>query len=127
MKLKHLEATEKGAMDYDLENDILFLKVAGRTYARSVELDDIVVDLDQEGAVIGVQVFDVSALFALDKAVLQHVQQWQFSVKIEQNVITIQIFLEFHANGKVVERMQNLVRESPLASENSEVVCALMV
>ena len=58
----------KGDVDYDFKHDILFFKTKDRKYAKSIELlDNIVVDVDKEGFLVGVQIFDASEFLNLDK------------------------------------------------------------
>lgn len=123
MIAKHLEG--KGEMDYDYANDILFFKVKDRDYDRSVELEDIVLDIDQEGYIIGIQIFTASEMFNVDKDSLRHIQKWEFRVKTERKVIFVQLMFEMIRRNQIVERGQNLVRESTSLLTDSEVLCTM--
>lgn len=116
---------ENGEVDYDPENDILFFKLKGREYSKSIELDDLVVDLDQEGLVSGLQIFDAGQQFNLDVGALQNIHHWNFHVKVENKVITIQLTFELEKDDRIVERGQNVIRESALLARDSEVRCAM--
>lgn len=117
--------TKNGEVDYDPENDILFFKLKEQEYAKSIELGDLVVDLDPEGVVTGLQIFDASQQFNLDTSSLQNVHHWNFHVKVENKVITIQLTFETERDEQVIERGQNLIRESAFLARDSEVVCAM--
>ena len=125
MKQKHLDAKDKGEMDYDYANDILFFKVSEREYEQSIELDDIVLDVDKEGFITGIQLFDASQMFNIDKDTLRNVQKWEFKVTTEGKVITIQLMFEMLRRNKLVERGQNLVREASSPLIDSEVSCIM--
>jgi len=123
MKIKHLDAKGKGEMDYDYANDILFFKVKDRDYDHSLELEDLVLDIDKEGFITGIQIFDASKMFSLEKESLRNVKKWEFKIRTEGNVIFIQLLFEILWRNKVVERGQNVIRESSSLLNNSEVLC----
>lgn len=126
MEPKHLDARGKGEVDYDYKNDILFFKVKDREYTRSLEFEDIVLDVDKEGFITGIQLFDASRLFRADKDALMKVRRWEFNTKVEENVITLQFRFEMVKQNKViVEQGQNLVREATSPLNDSEVLCKI--
>ena len=126
MEPKHLDARGKGEVDYDYKNDILFFKVKDREYTRSLEFEDIVLDVDKEGFITGIQLFDASRLFRADKDALMKVRRWEFNTKVEENVITLQLMFEMVKRKKViVEQGQNLVREATSPLNDSEVLCKI--
>jgi len=126
MEPKHLDARGKGEVDYDYKNDILFFKVKDREYTRSLEFEDIVLDVDKEGFITGIQLFDASRLFRADKDALMKVRRWEFNTKVEENVITLQLRFEMVKRNKViVEQGQNLVREATSPLNDSEVLCKI--
>ena len=53
---------DKVLVNYDYDNDILFFKVKDREYDHSVELEDLVLDVDSEGNVSGIQIFGASKM-----------------------------------------------------------------
>jgi len=124
METKHLDAKGKGEMDYDYANDILFFKVKEREYDRSIELEDVVLDIDKEGYITGIQIFGASNMFNIQKNALQNVQKWEFKVKTEGKVVFVQLMFKMLRRNQVVERGQNLVREAPSLLTDSEVMCA---
>ena len=125
METKYLDAKGKGEMDYDYTNDILFFKVENREYDHSIELEDVVLDVDKEGYITGIQIFGASNIFNIDKDALRNIKKWEFKVKIESKVISIQLMFEMLRRNKVVERGQNLIRESSSVLTDSEVMCAM--
>jgi len=127
MQTKHLDAKGKGEMDYDYSNDILFFKVKEREYDHSIELEDFVLDVDKEGCITGIQIFGASEMFSVDKDTLRNVQKWEFKVKTEGKVIFVQLLFEMLRRNQIVERGQNLIRESSSLLTDSEVMCAATI
>lgn len=124
METRNLDAKGKGEVDYDYSNDILFFKIKEREYSRSIELEDIVLDIDKEGYITGIQIFGASKMFNVDKDTLRNVHKWEFKVRTEGKVIFVQLMFEMLRRNQIVERGQNLVREAPSLLTNSEVMCA---
>ncbi len=125
MGKKYLDAKGKGEMDYDYANDILFFKVEHREYDHSIELEDVVLDVDKEGYITGIQIFGASNIFNIDKDALKNIQKWEFKVKIENKIVSMQLMFEMLKRNKIIERGQNLVRESSSLLTDSEVMCAM--
>jgi len=122
---KYLNATGKGEMDYDFENDILFFKVKDREYGHSLELEDIIVDIDTDGFVTGVQIFGASELFNTEKEELKHLNRWEFRINTEGKTISVQLTFEVLRKDKIIERGQNVIRESSSFLTDSEVRCEM--
>ena len=127
MEQKKLEASGKGEMDYDYTNDILSFKVKERNYDHSIELEDIILDLDQEGYITGIQIFGASKIFNLDKDILRNVKKWEFKVKTEGKVVSVQLIFKMLQRNHIVERGQNLIRETSSLLMDSEVKCAINI
>lgn len=69
-----MKTKEEGIADYDYKHDILFFKTKKRTYKKSIELDNIVLDVDEGGFITGIQIFEVSKFLNLSKEALL---KWQ--------------------------------------------------
>lgn len=124
MEKKQLDAKGKGEFSYDYTDDILFFKVKDRAYDHSLELEDIVLDIDTEGFITGIQIFGASKMFNVDKTTLRNIKAWEFNIKTKGKLIFVQLMFEMMRRNKVVERGQNLVREATSPLANTEVVCA---
>lgn len=125
-KMKELKA--KGEFDYDYSHDTLFFKVRNREYERSIELDNLVLDIDEEGFIVGLQIFDASKYFYIEKKYLRITKMWKMwtSVKkISESECKLDIRLVF----RVVVR-NRIVQPTPIITqnikdhlENSRMVC----
>jgi uncharacterized protein YuzE len=124
METKHLDAKGKGEVDYDYKNDILLFKITGREYKKSLDFENLVLDVDTEGFITGIQLFEASKLFKIPKDALLKIRRWEFNAKVEDKIITVQIVFEaLKRNRVVVERGHNLQRESSSPLRNSEALC----
>ena len=132
MENKHLDARGKGEYTYDYRNDILLFKIKNREYAMSIEFENLVVDIDKEGFITGLRIFDASQLFKLSKIALNKVRSFEFNTKVEtgakkEKVITIQLrFVPMLRNKPMIKQGQDIVRESFSSQiKNSEVLCTV--
>lgn len=123
MEKKYLDAKEKGKVDYDYKNDILFFNIKDREYEKSLDFGDFVIDLDKEGFATGIQIMDASKIFKSPKEDLMNVKKWQFAIKIENNIVSIQ--LAFILVKRNVTIQQNFEREAKANLMDSEVECTI--
>ena len=121
MEIKHLDARGNGEVDYDYVHDIILFKIKEREYFKSIEFEDIVLDIDKEGFITGIQIFNASNMFKVEKESLKEIKNWNFEIKVEDNVIFVQLAFEIIKRNKVIERVQNIIRKSPSILKNSEV------
>jgi len=112
--------TAEGEMDYDYSNDILFFKVKNREYNYSLEFGNIVVDVDSDNFVTGIQLFDASDFLRTSKEELRKIAKWQFQASVNQERIEIRITFQALVRNKMVEKNPIIVQQatSGLAPEN---------
>lgn len=91
MAEKHLDGTGKGEFLYDFNNDLLMFKVKNREYKISAEFQNFVADIDTEGFVTGIRIFDASHVFGIDKYTLKNIVRWGFKAIVESGMITIRL------------------------------------
>jgi len=134
MKWKTLEAPQKGITDYDFAYDILFFKIKDREYDYSIELDDLIIDLDTDGFIIGIQIFEASKFLStrfkkFTKSNLTNKINWMYSAKVNFEERKIDIILEytiiirnkyFIEHPRIIEPLPEEVSEGLL---NTEIVC----
>ncbi len=120
---KHLE--KEGEYDYDYLNDIIFFKAKDREYAKSIELDNVVVDVDEEDFVVGVQIFNPSELFGLNKETLRNIRKWEFQAKVDQNRLEVKIVFQTMFRNKIIEPRPVLIEPLKQPLPNSKMVCAV--
>ncbi len=86
---KHLDGRGKGEMSYDYKYDIMLFKIKNRNYNHSIEYQNIVIDIDDKGFISGIQVFDASKVFKVEKFNLKNISQWELNASIESKVLNI--------------------------------------
>ncbi len=119
----------KGEMDYDFKHDILFFKTKDRKYAKSIELlDNIVVDVDKEGFLVGIQIFDASEFLNLDKKELLSIPKWVFNANVyDGNKIDIRLTFQIKVRNKIVEKNPIIAQQINQKLPNSEMICEAVV
>ena len=123
MEKKHLQG--KGEADYDYQNDILFFKSSEREYDSSLELDKLVLDIDKEGYVVGVQVFDASKFLNIKKNLLMKIPKWEFTATVENNRIFFNLVFNIVIRNKIIERNPMIIERTGQDLPNSKLVCAV--
>ena len=115
----------KGEADYDFKHDILFFKTKDRKYAKSIELlDNIVVDVDKEGFLVGIQIFDASEFLNLDKKELLSIPKWSFNANVyDGNKIDIRLIFQIKIRNKVIEKNPIIAQQINQKLPDSEMVC----
>jgi len=114
---------EKGEMDYDYVNDILFFKVKDREYSRSLEFENTVIDIDSEDFITGIQIFDASKFLQVDKESLRLVPKWEFKAMIGNNKIEIRLNYETQFRNKIVEKNPIIIQENKQNLPDSVMIC----
>ncbi len=128
MAEKHLDGTGKGEFLYDFNHDILMFKVKDRDYKHSVEFQNFVADIDTEGFVTGIRIFDASRVFGIDKYTLKHIVKWGFKTSVESGMITVRLtFIGKVRNKEVpVENFTQQLTTSVSGLADSSVECAVV-
>jgi len=115
----------KGELDYDYVNDILFFKVKNREYDRSIEADRFSIDIDKEGFVVGLQIFDASAFLRLEKMKLRQIRRWKLASIVDEGRIEIRIIFETIYRNKPVVHEPIITEPLKKPLPPSEVVCTV--
>lgn len=121
MKERHLE--EKGICDYDYKHDILFFKIKNRKYDRSIELDNIILDIDKEDFIVGIQIFEASKFLLIPKSYLLKIPKWRFSAKSEEGKIEVRLDFQMIIRNKIIGKNPIIIQPIQEELPNSELVC----
>jgi len=117
---RHLEA--EGEMDYDYVNDILFFKVKNREYNFSIEFQNMVIDIDEEKFIVGIQIFEASNFLRMPKINLREIPNWKFNAKLENNTIEIRLDYQLKVRNKIFEKNPIIIQENKSESLMPQVV-----
>ena len=122
----------EGEVDYDYKHDILFFKTKNREYVKSIEMDNIILDIDSEGLIVGIQMFEASKFLRMDKISLREIPKWEFSTKADKikegnkELTKIEIRLVFNVKirNKLVEKNPIIMPQpTTINLPNSELFC----
>ena len=122
MKERHLEAP--GEFDYDLKNDILFFKVKNREYSRSIEMNNMVLDLDLKDFLVGLQIFEASKFFNMSKEMLRNIPNWKFSGRINNGTMEIRLNFQVKIRNKIIEQNPIIIQPTNENLPNSYLTCS---
>ena len=119
----------KGEVDYDFKHDILFFKTKDRKYSKSIELlDNIVIDVDKEGFLVGIQIFDASEFLNLDKKEILSIPKWVFNANVyDGNKIDIRLVFQIKVRNKIVEKNPIIAQQINKKLPNSEMICEAVI
>ena len=125
-KMKELKA--KGEFDYDYSHDILFFKVKNREYDRSFELDNFVLDVDEEGFIVGFQIFEASTYFSVERKYLKVAMHWKMQAKAErisesESRIEIRLMFQIMIRNKILQPEPIITHNIQDSLQNAKVVC----
>lgn len=113
----------KGEADYDDKYDILLLKVSNRSYRRSIELDDFVIDFDNKNRLMGVQIFDASEYLHVSNETLSKISRWELKITVSGGKIGVQLAFQVKVKDKIVERIPTITNSLSQFLPDSELVC----
>ncbi|MBU4069807.1 MAG: DUF2283 domain-containing protein [Nanoarchaeota archaeon] len=110
IKPRHLEA--EGEMDYDYVNDILFFKLKNREYDFSIEFQNMVIDVDSEKFITGIQIFEASEFLGISRVNLRAIPKWQFKSRIDKGVIELRLNYQVEIRNKIYEKSPIIIQEN---------------
>jgi uncharacterized protein YuzE len=114
-----------GEFDYDSLNDTLFFKVKERTYQKSIELGDLVLDFDDENFVVGLQIFNASTFMGLSKSTLMNLKGFHLQSRIQDQMLTLRLTFATMSRNKITEYKPIIYQEIKDNVPNSELICSL--
>ena len=110
--MKHLSG--KGESDYDYKHDILFFKTKDREYSKSLELNNIILDTDNEGFITGMQILDASNFLQVKPMILRNIKNFEFNAHNEHGKIEVRLTFQMRIRNKIVEKNPIILQETPM-------------
>ena len=122
-----LDAKGKGEYVYDYKNDVMIFKIKDRDYDKSLEFENLIVDIDTEGYITGLRIFDATKVFNFESIVLHSIHNFEFNAEIEDNIINIRLsFTATMRNKSITMGAQNFNRQiSDLTMADSQVMATV--
>ncbi len=112
----------KGEFDYDFEHDVLFFKTKNREYDHSIELDGIVVDVDKQDFIVGIQIFDASTFLNVSKVNLRSVPKWEFRATLHDSRLEVRLAFQIIVRNRIIEKEPIIIQQVAEHLRNSEMV-----
>jgi uncharacterized protein YuzE len=102
---------EKTLVDYDENNDDLFLKRGSDKYEASMEIGDFIVDFSKNDKIVGIEIINASKNFGVAKALLKSVKSASLAVTQRNQAMMVTAIL-------VLENDQEIRTAIPIAIKN---------
>ncbi|EHQ36340.1 DUF2283 domain-containing protein [Methanoplanus limicola] len=99
--------TDADKIDYDYENDSLFIYVKGAAYKHSLNLNNIIIDFAEGEFIKGVEIQNASKKFNVSKYALQKLHQVDVKLFISNEKIELKIELSIEIRNKCVPKAIN--------------------
>ncbi|EHP88523.1 DUF2283 domain-containing protein [Methanotorris formicicus] len=104
VKLNNKEIKGEAGLDYDAETDALYVYAKDIKYVESIDLDDIILDIGENGIIKGIEILDASKKFKLNKYDLKHIKKLIAEIEITPDVIKLKITISVLKRNKEIER-----------------------
>jgi len=108
-----------------MKNDILFFKVFEREYSRSMEINNIVLDLDKENFIVGIQILEASEFLNTSKSNLLKVPKWAFQASINEGEIEVRLEFQILVRNKLIEKNPIIMQPTMGYLPNSTLTCEM--
>lgn len=123
MKMAKKNLKGKGICDYDYKHDILFFKTKNREYEQSIEISNMVLDIDKEKFIVGIQIFEASEFLGITKQNLLKIPKWNFLSKFDEGKIEVRLDFQIVVRNKIINKNPIIIQPTPMSLPDSELVC----
>src|SRR3989344_9300574 len=101
----------KGIYSYDYDNDILFFKVKWRMYRKSLDFGNLVVDMDNDGYIMGIRIMDAVQVLGMPQVALKSVKDFKLNAFIEDGIVTVELRFSCVRRNNTIMYTQDFVRD----------------
>ena len=88
-------------IDYDLNNDILFLS-DGEKVKASLDIGDFILDVNSDNFICGIEIMNASENLGIKKDILEKIQNIKMSVNYKTNYVYVLLMITFQKEDQVV-------------------------
>jgi len=88
-------------IDYDSDNDILFIS-NGEKVKASLDIGDFVLDVSHDNLICGIEIMDASTNLGISKENLSDIKSMEMSVNYKTNNILVLLRIMFKQGNKMV-------------------------
>ena len=96
--------TDADTIDYDFENDSLYLFAKGASYLHSVNLDNVLIDFGEDNQVKGLEIQTASNRFGVSKHAMMKPRGVEFQIEISEDKIELAIELTLIIRNKYTQK-----------------------
>jgi len=96
--------SEANKYDYDFQNDTIFFYGENDKYKFSVDLDGIILDVNEDNYIMGIEILDASKKFNFSKSDLRAISEFSATIKTNEKNIEINMKLEIIKRNKLINR-----------------------
>ena len=121
--MRNKQLNVKGEVDYDYKNDILFFKAKEREYKRSIEMNNIILDVDKEGFITGLQIIEASKYLNISKDNLLKIPKWNLNTVVDNKILEIRLLFQINYRNKTIEKNPIITQHIEEELPNSELFC----
>ncbi len=101
-----------GKLNYSLKEDILYTRPYNRNYESSVQYGDIIVDLDNDKRVAGIEILDASKVFHINKELLRNIRYGQVETIIKSDKIAIYFMFKIKFRNAIRDIYTNYINNT---------------
>ncbi len=101
--------TEKAFLKYSYSEDIIFIKPIKRSYDHSIQIGDLILDLNEKNKIVGFEIMNASKIFGVKKQFMHALKEFVIKLTITKD------FIKFEAKALALYR--NAVREHTIDLE----------
>lgn len=100
------EKTFKMVKDYDVVNDVLYLRIIDEyKYKESLEIsDNIILDFDENNIVVALEILEATTILKVPKFSIMNILRWNMSIDITEDLIDMEILTLMPIKQKKVEK-----------------------
>ena len=69
---------EKGKFDYDFTEDVIYIYPKKRTYASSIQIGNMILDLDKRRKIVGLEILEASKFLHVPKMLIKYLRKGAF-------------------------------------------------
>ena len=97
--------TDADSIDYDYENDSLFIFTKGANYSHSLNLDNIIIDFSEGNIIKGLEIQNASKKFGIPKYALKKPHEIDVNLKISDEKIELNIRLTLRIRNRYLPKV----------------------
>ena len=86
-------------------------------------MENIVLDIDKEGYIVGIQIFEASKFLELSKNKLLKIPKWEFNVSVNDGKLEIRLMFQVEIRNKIIEKNPIIMQQISEPLPNSRLVC----